>query len=134
MNTVLTFDAITPSAPEGIAPFKITGAYLEKNIKTDWGLRDRAVIEFTLNIKNEEGSIEIVVINSRYLVSNYKKSAFYKFVLDALDRPIGKRFDLKDLIGVSGMAKIVHNTTEDGDTYANIGSIQVNHNITQGTI
>lgn len=91
MSTVLTFDAITPVAPEGEAPFEVKRVYLEKNIATKWGLRNRAAVEFTLDITNEEGLFETVTIKSRYLISNHESSKFYKLVLDALDRLIGKR-------------------------------------------
>lgn len=61
-------------------------------------------------------------------MSNHPGSRFDELVFSATGRHVGKVFDIADLIGITGIAEIIHYTRENGDVYEQVASIQVNHN------
>lgn len=117
-DTVLNFGAQLPTIPEGMWPFRITQAEVERNCRTAYGIRDRVALTYEFQIEGEEH-----LLRQRYLASNVPKSRLYEMVLALLGTPMGGSFDVVSLVGISGKAVITHNASESGDVYANINEI-----------
>lgn len=134
-STVFNFDAREAMIPKGSIPFNITGVEVERNCTTQYGIRDRAIVEYTFNVRDDNNILKPIVIKQRYLVSNHPGSRFDELVLSAIGRHVGKVFDIADLVGVTGIADITHYTRENGDVYEQVASIKVNHNSSiEGTL
>lgn len=117
-DTVLNFGAQLPTIPEGMWPFRITQAVVERNCQTAYGIRDRVVLTYAFQVEEEEHPLR-----QRYLASNAPKSRLYELVLALLGAPMGGYFDVSSFEGISGRAVITHNESESGDIYANISEI-----------
>ena len=122
-DTVLDFGFKQPGVREGESLFEIIKAYIERNSKTKYGIRDQVVVIYEITTTNDDGCEVKVPLPQRYLASNYRDSHLAKMVYQLLGRPIGKRFDVEDLVGITGVAEIRHNTSAEGDIYANVERI-----------
>ena len=119
-DTILDFGSKQPKIKAGERHFEITKAYVERNCKTKYGVRDRVVVIYDITTTDDLGNEITVPLTQRYLASDYAESHFAKTVYRLLARPVGKRFDVQDLVGITGIAVVSHNTTQAGDIFANI--------------
>ena len=119
-DTILDFGSKQPKIKAGERHFEITKVYVERNCKTKYGIRDRVVVIYDIATTDDLGNEITVPLTQRYLASDYAESHFAKTVYRLLGRAVGKRFDVKDLVGITGIAIISHNTTQAGDIFANI--------------
>jgi len=122
-DTFIDFGCRKPAVPEGRWPFEIVGVYIERNCDTNYGKRDRVVIEYMLEITSEDEINKEVSLKQKYLVSNHPTAQFSKLVETLTGRAITHGVELTDFIGIRGLAEVTHNTNTDRDTFANIGEL-----------
>lgn len=138
-DTFVDFNCHKPAVPEGSWPFEIVDAYIERNCDTKYGKRDRVVIVYGLQIESEgDEPSKITELKQKYLVSNHSTSQFATLILALTGRAIGHGIELSNLIGIRGVAGITHNTSINGDTFANITElsdiVQVEQRLVSGCI
>ena len=77
-------------------------------------------------------------LKQKYLVSNHPTSQFATLILALTGRAIGKGIELSNLIGIRGLAEVMHNTNANSDTFANITElsdiVQVEQSLVSGCI
>ncbi len=138
-DTFVDFGCRKPAIPEGSWPFEIVDAYIERNCDTKYGKRDRVVIVYGLQIESgDDAPDKTAELKQKYLVSNHPTSQFATLILALTGRAIGKGIELSNLIGIRGLAEVMHNTNANSDTFANITElsdiVQVEQSLVSGCI
>ncbi|MHB1681196.1 MAG: hypothetical protein ACYCYO_00010 [Bacilli bacterium] len=104
-----------PAVQPGVYKFSDTSVELNRNHATRVGIRDQVVVTFDVELPT--GTLPL---KQRYIASNYQSSLFNRLVVELVGHTVGKSFDCRELAARSGMLKVVHNTSADGDTFANV--------------
>ncbi|WDL99192.1 hypothetical protein [Alicyclobacillus sp. ALC3] len=106
------------SMPAGDFLFSDTDVQIHRNQSTRYGIRHQVVVTFHVELPT--GTL---LVDRKFMASKSSVSQFYRFVVQMLGRAVGKTFDCCELAGMTGMLRIVHNTSDEGDTYANVEQV-----------
>lgn len=110
------------TCPEGNHPFTVIG-FIDLGTQdapagTDWAAARKCVVELECtSLKKKDGTPHI--LSKRFTFSSSAKSTLAKTLRAWLGVKDAANFDMEDLLGKTGFAKVEH-TEKDGNTYANI--------------
>lgn len=107
-----------PSVDAGEYRFSDSSVALQRNHPTRFGIRNQVALTFLLELP--AGTLPL---EQKYIASNSKDAQFNRIVTQMLGQPVGKTFDCRALVGRTGKLRVIHNTTAEGDTFANVEQV-----------
>jgi hypothetical protein len=116
--------AFTP-APEGIHQAVCCDVIDHGICETKFGTKPRVELRWVINEVNDDGRLYMVV--KRYTASLNEKATLRQDIETWRGKKFAKgdlrNFDLEQLIGDNCQVQIVHSTSDDGRTWANVKAI-----------
>ncbi|MEM1485550.1 hypothetical protein V6615_11825 [Oscillospiraceae bacterium PP1C4] len=119
IDNLLDFSLIREAEiPEGQHPYKLINIEVQRDVLTDYGVKQRLSFTFELPIGEETKNL----VKSFYY-SKHSESRFMKFMAIICKGYNTQKLNLQELIGTSGTLTISHGVDDNGNVFENITEI-----------